>query len=186
MAKKIGYARVSTQDQSPSLQIDALRKAGCDEIYQEAQPGDSSNRPQLSSALERLQAGDTLVVWKLDRLARSISQLISTLESLEMRGVQFRSLTEAVDTTNASGKLLFHLFGALAEFERSLIRERTVAGLAAARERGRVGGRPRALSAERRNELIRERRQNPSISVAQLAQQYGTSPSTTYRCLRVS
>ena len=135
----IGYARVSTQDQSPALQLDALKAAGCERIFVEKASGAQRDRPELKSALDfaRGDTGDVLVVWKLDRLARSLSQLIDTVDLLEKRGIGFRSLTEAIDTTSAGGRLVFHMFGAMAEFERSIIRERTRAGLDAARARGR-------------------------------------------------
>ena len=136
----IGYARVSTQDQNPDLQIDALRESGCEKVFTDKASGAQRERPQLREALEYMRDGDILVVWKLDRLARSLKQLIETVEGLEQQGVGFRSLTEAIDTTSAGGKLIFHIFGSLAEFERSIIRERTKAGLASARAGGRLGG----------------------------------------------
>jgi hypothetical protein len=138
----IGYARVSTVDQNLALQRDALTEAGCEKIFTEQMSGAVADRPALHDALEFARSGDTLIVWKLDRLARSMKQLIETIENLRVRGIGFRSLTEALDTTTAQGRLVFHMFGALAEFERSLIRERTQAGLAAARRAGRTGGRP--------------------------------------------
>ena len=142
----VGYARVSTQDQDPALQLDALTAAGCGKVYREKASGAQRDRPELIAAIEYMREGDTLVVWKLDRLARSIKQLIETVENLGALGIGFRSLTEAIDTTTAGGKLVFHIFAALAEFERGVIRERTLAGLQAARARGRKGGRPPALS----------------------------------------
>jgi DNA invertase Pin-like site-specific DNA recombinase len=145
---QIGYARVSTQDQNPELQLDALKQVGCEKIFTEKASGAQRDRHELKAALEYMRAGDTLVVWKLDRLARSLKQLIETVETLEAQGIGFRSLTEAIDTTTSGGRLVFHIFGALAEFERSIIRERTVAGLISARTRGRLGGRPRGLSSE--------------------------------------
>ena len=135
-----GYARVSTLDQNPELQLDALSAAGCEKIFEDRASGVQSDRPGLAQALEWLREGDTLVVWRLDRLGRSLPQLVATVRELEERGFGFRSLTEGVDTTTASGTLVFHVFGALAQFERDLVRERTMAGLAAARARGRVGG----------------------------------------------
>jgi DNA invertase Pin-like site-specific DNA recombinase len=129
----IGYARVSTADQNLALQRDALTEAGCAKIFIEQMSGAVADRPALHDALEFARSGDTLIIWKLDRLARSIKQLIETVENLRVRGIGFRSLTEALDTTTAQGRLVFHMFAALAEFERSLIRERTQAGLAAAR-----------------------------------------------------
>ena len=143
----IGYARVSTQDQNPQLQRDALEAVGCEQVFEERVTGTKRERPELQACLRTLRDGDTLVVWKLDRLARSLRDLVELIHELNERGVGFRSLTEAIDTTNAGGKLVFHIFGALAEFEHSLIRERTLAGLAAARARGRKGGRRPALSA---------------------------------------
>ena len=128
----LGYARVSTVDQNLALQRDALAEAGCGKIFTEQVSGAVTDRPALRDALEFARSGDTLIVWKLDRLARSMKQLIETIEELRLRGIGFRSLTEALDTTTAQGRLVFHMFGALAEFERSLIRERTQAGLAAA------------------------------------------------------
>lgn len=142
----IGYARVSTHDQDPQLQLDALSEAGCDQVFQERITGTQRERPELNACLRSLRKGDTLVVWKLDRLARSLKDLVTIVGELEEQGVGFRSITEAIDTTSSTGRLVFHIFGALAEFERNLIRERTVAGLKAARARGRKGGRKPALS----------------------------------------
>lgn len=180
----IGYARISTQDQTPDLQSDALRAAGCQRIFTEQASGAQRDRPQLKAALDyaRDGAGDILVVWRLDRLARSLGQLIETVEHLETRQVGFRSLTEAIDTQSAGGRLVFHLFGAMAEFERSLIRERTRAGLAAARARGRVGGRPAALS-ERDLVVARALLADPDITVTEVARRLGVAPSTLYRTL---
>jgi DNA invertase Pin-like site-specific DNA recombinase len=180
----IGYARVSTQDQTADLQTDALRATGCERIFIEHASGAQRDRPQLKAALDhaRDDAGDVLVVWRLDRLARSLGQLISTVEALERRGVGFRSLTEAIDTTSAGGRLVFHLFGAMAEFERGIIRERTRAGLDAARARGRVGGRPAALNAKdlaAARALLRD----PAITVEAVAKRLGVAPSTLYRHL---
>lgn len=142
----IGYARVSTQDQNPEMQIDALGEAGCEQIFQERQSGKNKDRPELETYLKVLRKGDTLVVWRLDRLGRSLKDLVEIVHELENRGIGFQSLTENIDTTNAGGKLIFHLFAALAEFERNLIRERTIAGLTAARARGRKGGRKIKMS----------------------------------------
>lgn len=145
----IGYARVSTTDQHLALQLDALQQAGCAHLFEETASGAQRDRPELRNAIASLKSGDTLVVWKLDRLARSLSQLIDTIDELHQLGCGFRSITESIDTTTAGGRLIFHIFGALAEFERSIIRERTVAGLQAARARGRKGGRPKALGEDR-------------------------------------
>jgi DNA invertase Pin-like site-specific DNA recombinase len=149
MSDLIGYARVSTIEQNPGLQLDALHAAGCARVFTEEASGAAAERPELARALDHLRAGDALVVWKLDRLGRSLRHLIDTVRALEDRGVGFRSLQEQVDTTTPGGRLVFHVFGALAEFERDLIRERTHAGLAAARARGRRGGRPSVMTAEK-------------------------------------
>jgi DNA invertase Pin-like site-specific DNA recombinase len=176
----IGYARVSTQDQTPELQLDALQRIGCEKIFTEKASGSQRDRSQLKAALEYVRSGDTLVVWKLDRLARSLKQLIETIEQLKERDIDFRSLTEAIDTATPGGRLTFHIFGALAEFERSLIQERTLAGLASARARGKRGGRPPALSSDDvlvAKALLRD----PAISVEEVARRLGVSPSTLYR-----
>lgn len=142
----IGYARVSTTDQNPELQVDALEKAGAEQVFQEKFTGTLKERPELSQCLRTLRQGDVLVVWKLDRLARSLKDLVELVQDLHDRGVGFKSLTESIDTTSSGGRLVFHIFGALAEFEHDLIRERTIAGLEAARARGRKGGRKPAMS----------------------------------------
>jgi DNA invertase Pin-like site-specific DNA recombinase len=176
----VGYARVSTIDQNLALQRDALAEAGCGKIFVEQMSGAVADRPELMAALGFMRSGDTLVVWKLDRLARSMKQLIDTIEKLRLRGVGFRSLTDALDTTTAQGRLVFHMFGALAEFERSLIRERTQAGLAAARRVGRTGGRPPKLTDED-IEAAKAMLANPEIGVTQIANRLGVSPATLYR-----
>ena len=145
----IGYARVSTQDQNPDLQRDALAATGCVRVFEDAASGARAERPGLAEALDYVRDGDVLVVWKLDRLGRSLSHLIETVAALEAKGVGFRSLTEAIDTTTPGGRLVFHMFGALGEFERDLIRERTRAGLTAAAARGRKGGRKPVATPER-------------------------------------
>lgn len=178
----VGYARVSTQDQKPALQLDALTAAGCEKVFTEKASGAQRDRPELAAALSYMRSGDSLVVWKLDRLARSLPQLIETVATLEDQGIGFRSLTEAIDTTTAGGKLVFHIFGALAEFERSVIRERTRAGLKAARDRGRKGGRPPALSAADlavAKALLRD----SAITVDEVATRLKVSPATLYRHL---
>jgi DNA invertase Pin-like site-specific DNA recombinase len=144
----IGYARVSTLDQNPALQLDALAAAGCGKIFQDRISGARADRPGLQEALDYAREGDVLIFWKLDRLGRSLPHLIETVAALETRGVGFRSLTEAIDTTTPGGRLVFHLFGALGQFERDLIRERTRAGLAAAAARGRKGGRKPVVNAD--------------------------------------
>jgi DNA invertase Pin-like site-specific DNA recombinase len=178
----IGYARVSTQEQDPTLQLDALHASGCEKVYTEQASGAQRERPQLQAALDYMRVGDTLVVWKLDRLARSLRQLIDTVEHLQTRAMGLRSLTEAVDTTTSGGTLVFHLFAALAEFERAIIRERTQSGLQAARRRGRLGGRPPALTAQDLTEA-RALLRDPAISVEQVAKRLGVAPSTLYRHL---
>lgn len=178
----VGYTRVSTQDQKPALQRDALTDAGCEKLFEETASGAQRDRPQLQAAIDYMREGDTLVVWKLDRLARSMKQLIETVEGLDARGIGFRSLTEAIDTTTPSGKLVFHIFGALAEFERSIIRERTTAGLKAARDRGKLGGRPPALSEEDLN-AARAMLRDPAITVEAVAKRMGVAASTLYRHL---
>ncbi|AXS84545.1 recombinase family protein [Marinobacter sp. Arc7-DN-1] len=142
----IGYARVSTQDQNSELQVDALEKAGAEQVFQEKLTGKLRERPVLSQCLRTLRKGDVLVVWKLDRLARSLKDLVEIVQDLHGREIGFKSLTESIDTTSSGGRLVFHIFGALAEFEHDLIRERTIAGLKAARARGRKGGRKPAMS----------------------------------------
>ena len=145
----VGYARISTADQSLAPQIDALKAAGCGEIFEDCVSGAKTDRPGLNQTLDHLRSGDTLIVWKLDRLGRSMGHLIDTVRDLDQRGIGFRSLTEGVDTTTSGGTLVFHLFGALAQFERDLIRERTRAGLSAAAARGRKGGRKAVVTAEK-------------------------------------
>jgi DNA invertase Pin-like site-specific DNA recombinase len=176
----LGYARVSTIEQNLALQRDALAEAGCGKIFTEQLSGAVTDRPALREALEFARSGDTLIVWKLDRLARSMKQLIETIEELRLKGIGFRSLTEALDTTTAQGRLVFHMFGALAEFERSLIRERTQAGLAAARRVGRTGGRPPKLTDDD-IEAAKAMLANPDIGVTQIAHRLGVSPATLYR-----
>lgn len=145
----IGYARVSTDDQNLDLQQDALQKAGCDRIYEDQLSGAKVERAGLQKTLDHARKGDTIVVWRLDRLSRSLKDLIDMIALLETKGIGLKSLQESIDTTVSSGKLVFHIFAALAEFERNLIRERTQAGLAAARARGRKGGRPKALNQDK-------------------------------------
>ena len=178
----VGYARVSTLDQNPALQINALKSAGCERIFTEKASGAQRDRPELSAALDYIRAGDTLVVWKLDRLARSMRQLIETVEDLQARGIELRSLTESIDTATPGGRLVFHIFGALAEFERAVIRERTSAGLQAARERGKKGGRPRTLGPK---DLAAAKAllADPAIRVEDVAARLKVSPATLYRHL---
>lgn len=159
-AMLIGYARVSTDDQKSDLQEDALKAAGCEKIIVDKVSGVKTERSGLTQLSELLRKGDTLVVWRLDRLGRSLKDLIEWVNRLEQWGVSFRSLEESIDTRSSSGKLIFHIFGALAEFERNLIEDRTRAGLAAARARGRKGGRPKSLDTTKRQltvELYQEK-----------------------------
>jgi len=178
----VGYARVSTDDQSTALQTDALTAAGCVKLFTEKRSGAQRDRPELQAALDYIRSGDTLVVWKLDRLARSLAQLIETVTLLEARQIGLRSLTEQIDTTTAGGRLIFHVFGALAEFERQVIRERTTAGLAAARARGKVGGRPRALSAKDLT-AAKAMLSDPTLTVEEVVRRLKVSPATLYRYL---
>jgi len=173
----IGYARVSTQDQHPELQLDALKTAGCEQIFHEMMTGKLADRPELDACLRTLRQGDTLVVWKLDRLGRSLKNLVEIIHGLEQRGVAFRSLTESIDTANASGKLIFHIFGALAEFEHSLILERTMAGLSAARARGRLGGRKTKLSTDDVRKAAAMLR-DPMMTKAEVAKHFKVSRVT--------
>ncbi len=183
--EKIGYARVSTHDQSLDLQVDALEKAGCTIIYKETASGKAAGtRPELQQALKALRVGDTLTVWRLDRLGRSLSDLIGIVTALEKRGIAFSSLTEAIDTGTPAGKLVFHIFGALSEFERQIIKERTIAGLAAARARGRTGGRPSKLTEKDKRE-IRILLKDPQTVIADVAKRYGVSRATIYKQIGV-
>ena len=175
----IGYARVSTHDQNLDLQKDALEKAGCKKIYVEQMSGSSRIRPELEKTLEMLRNGDTLVVWRLDRLGRSLKHLIELITKLEQREIGFKSLMESMDTTTSGGKLVFHIFGALAEFEHNLIRERTSAGLAAARARGRNGGRPLKLD-EKKRELAIKLYNERERSIKEICQIMGVSKPTLY------
>lgn len=176
----VGYARTSTRDQTPALQRDALEAAGCERIFEETASGAQRDRPQLAAALDWMREGDTLAVWRLDRLARSVRQLIVTVEDLATRGIGFRSLTEEIDTTTPGGRLVFHVFGALAEFERELVRERTRAGIDAARARGRAGGRPPALDDDA-VAVARALLRDPSIPVGDVARHLGVSRATLYK-----
>lgn len=176
----VGYARVSTRDQNPASQIDALKAAGCDRVFLEKASGANRDRPELKAALDYLRAGDTLVVWKLDRLARSTRQLVETAEDLAKRGIGLKVLTQTIDTNSPGGRLVFHVFAAVAEFERELMLERTHAGLASARAANRRGGRPKALN-ESQIRRAKAMLTDPMITVEEVAQQLGTATSTLYR-----
>lgn len=180
MNQRIGYARVSTDDQNLDLQRDALKQAGCSVIYEEAASGKTTSRPELEQCLKALRAGDVLVVWRLDRLGRSLPDLVHVVANLEERGIGFESMTEKIETSTAAGKLVFHVFAALSEFERNLIRERTHAGLTAARARGRCGGRKPKLD-DRQVREIKALLRDPDIQVADVARRYGVSRTTLYK-----
>lgn len=182
----IGYARVSTQDQTLDLQKDALAKAGCAQIFADTASGAKSERPGLAEALHFAREGDRLVVWRLDRLGRSLQHLIETITALHARKIGFQSLSEQIDTTTSTGKLIFHVFGALAEFERDLIKDRTLAGLSAARARGRIGGHPRvaALNDPKKISLAQSLYNDKNNSIKEICQTLRISRATLYRYLR--
>jgi len=177
----VGYARVSTTEQTLDLQLDSLKKAGCSKIFTDTASGAKEERRGLDEAVAYLRPGDTLVVWRLDRLGRSLKHLIEVVTDLEKRGIGFKSLTESIDTTTSGGKLIFHIFGALAEFERNLIRERTQAGLAAARARGHLGGRPKALATAQKIKMAQELKANPNNKIADICKTLHISRATLYR-----
>jgi DNA invertase Pin-like site-specific DNA recombinase len=179
----IGYARVSTADQDPALQIDALMLAGCVRIFTDHASGSLRERPELTKALDYLRPGDKLVVWRLDRLGRSLRHLIDTVGLLDDRGIALASVTESIDTSTSSGRLILHIFGSLAEFERELIVERTHAGIRAARARGRLGGRPTVLPAEKK-QAAQRMYDSRDYTVAAIARTIGVSRATLYRHLR--
>jgi DNA invertase Pin-like site-specific DNA recombinase len=181
---KIGYARISTSDQNLDMQIDALRKTGCETIYQDVASGKSANRPELEHCLKALRAGDTFVVWRLDRLGRSLKDLVRIIEELESNKIGFASISESIDTTSATGKLMLHMIGAFAEFERNLIRERTCEGLTAARARGRIGGRKEKLD-DRKKREIKALLSDPEITVKDVCTKYNISRTTFYKQIGV-
>jgi DNA invertase Pin-like site-specific DNA recombinase len=182
---RIGYARVSTLDQNPELQIQKLKEVGCDKIIEERASGAKLDRPELNRLLnDILREGDTLVIWKLDRLARSLKQLIETAEMLKGRGIGLVSITDAIDTSSPGGMLVFHVLGAISEFERELIRERTRAGLVEAKRQGKVGGRPMLLS-EKSLVQARAMLDIPEFSAKQVAAKFGVSKATLYRNLKL-
>lgn len=183
----IGYARVSTNEQNLDLQRDALLKAGCDppNIYADKITGTKAERIGLDQALGKLREGDTFVVWRLDRLGRSLKHLIETVTSLAERSIAFRSLTENIDTSTATGQLVFHIFGALAEFERNLIRERTMAGLQAARSRGRQGGRPKLETKASKVTMAKKLYADKDNSVSEICRTLGISRATLFRYAKI-
>lgn len=184
MSTTVGYARVSTEGQNLDLQLDALEAAGCTKVFRDVISGSRSDRPELEQALDYLRPGDNFVVWRLDRLGRSVKHLIEVVNDLQERGVGLTSLQEDIDTSSPSGKLVFHIFGALSEFERDLLRERTMAGLDAARRRGRVGGRKTVMTP---NKLATARKlyEDPdnAMTMKEIAETVGISRSTLYRHL---
>ncbi|ACY34559.1 MULTISPECIES: recombinase family protein [Comamonas] len=182
---EIGYARVSTHEQSLDLQRDELKRVGAEVIYEDCASGKTAERPELQHCLKALRAGDTLTVWRLDRLGRNLQDLIRIVTELEAKGVTFKSLKESIDTRGPAGKLVFHMFGALAQFERELLRERTMAGLDAARSRGRKGGRPPSLSPAQKNmalSLIK----SGDLGISEIGKQFGVSRSTLYNLMTSS
>lgn len=183
MSEKVGYARVSTLDQNLDAQIDALTKAGCKRIFQDKASAVKENRPGLQEALNYLRKGDILVVWKLDRLGRSLINLIEIIRAFNEKGVGFQSLQENIDTSTSSGKLIFHIFSSLAEFERDLIRDRTKASLMAARARGRVGGRPKLLD-EKQIQLLKQLHADKSNSIESICKTFKFSRATLYKYLK--
>ena len=184
MERLIGYARVSTADQDLQLQLDALKEAGCDQIFEDKASGARTKRPGLDACVAALKSGDTLIVWRLDRLGRSMPHLVSLVEELLGKGIGFRSLLDgAIDTTTASGELMFHIFSSLAQFERRLVQERTQAGLAAARARGRLGGRRPIRADDPRVVTAKRLHQDRGLSINQICKTLGISRPTFYRYL---
>jgi DNA invertase Pin-like site-specific DNA recombinase len=184
---KIGYARVSTQDQNIDLQLDALKKYGCTLIYQEKRSGKNSDRPELKKMLQSVREGDVLVIWKLDRLGRSLKDLIHLVSQLQEKKVDFVSLQDSINTSTPQGRLFFHIGAAFAEFEREIIRERTLAGLASARARGRIGGRPKGLSKEANKTALAAKHlyEAKRFSVQEICNQLTISKPTFYRYIKV-
>ena len=183
---QIGYARVSTEDQNLTLQLDALKLAGCEKIFREKISGAKTDRPELTKLLEQVREGDTVTVWKLDRLGRSLKHLVETVTELQNRNIGFRSVKESIDTTTATGKLIFHIFAALAEFERDILRERTNAGLAASRARGIIGGRKKGMSPEllKKAPTAAMLYRAQTLPVTSIADQLSISVPTFYKLLR--
>lgn len=178
---KIGYARISTSDQNLDLQLDALKQAGCERIYSDTITGTSTKRPEFDKLLDILRPGDVLTVWKLDRVGRSLKHLLQIAEDLQAKGIHLHIITQGIDTTTPAGKMLFSIMGSIAEYEKSLIQERVNAGLKAAKARGRVGGRPSALSHDDKKQAIALHRGGMSVSA--IAKTLGVSRPTIYKCL---
>ena len=185
---KIGYARVSTKDQNLSLQLDALEKEGCEKIFQEKATGGNADREELKKLLEHLREGDLVVIWKLDRLGRSLRDLVNLVTDIQAKGAGLKSLNDSIDTTTPQGKLTFHLFAALAEFEREIIRERTKAGLESARARGRVGGRPKGLTKDAKDKAIIAASfySQKQMTVSEICKHLGIAKSTFYKYLQTN
>lgn len=183
---KIGYARVSTKDQNLSLQLDALEKEGCEKIFQEKATGGNADRQELKKLLEHLREGDLVVIWKLDRLGRSLRDLVNLVTDIQAKGAGLKSLNDSIDTTTPQGKLTFHLFAALAEFEREIIRERTKAGLESARARGRKGGRPKGLTKDAKDKAIiaQSLYSQKQMTVAEICKHLSIAKSTFYKYLQ--
>ncbi len=184
---KIGYARVSTKDQNLSLQMDALEKEGCKQIFQEKVSGAKSDRPELRKMIDQLREGDVIITWKLDRLGRSLRDLVNLVNEIQDKGAGLKSLHDSIDTTTPQGKLTFHLFASLAEFERDIIRERTKAGLDAARARGRKGGRPKGLTKESKDKAIIAETlyKQGEMSITEICKHLGIARSTFYSYLKI-
>jgi len=185
---KIGYARVSTHEQNLDLQIDALKKEGCDRIYSEKITGSKEKRPELDEMLDHARKGDVIVIWKLDRIGRSTKHLLALVESLQAQNIGIVSLNDPIDTTTAQGRLMFKIFAALAEFERDLISERTKEGLQAARSRGKIGGRKKGLSKaaklKAKNVAMLYQQEDPKLSIKEICETVGISSRTVYNYLR--
>lgn len=183
---KIGYARVSTKDQNLSLQLDALEKEGCEKIFQEKATGGNADREELKKLLVHLREGDQVVIWKLDRLGRSLRDLVNLVTDIQAKGAGLKSLNDSIDTTTPQGKLTFHLFAALAEFEREIIRERTKAGLESARSRGRKGGRPKGLTKDAKDKAIiaQSLYSQKQMTVAEICKHLSIAKSTFYKYLQ--
>ena len=184
--RMIGYARVSTKDQNPGLQIDALQEAGCKKIYIDRMSGATEKRPELDKMIESLYPGDTIVIWKLDRLGRSLQHLVKLVNEFQAKQVQLKSLNDPVDTTTPSGTLIFNIFASIAEFEREILKERTMAGLRSARERGRIGGRPKGLSqkAQEKAMVAETLYKIENYPVSAICRQLNISKATLYKYLR--
>lgn len=179
----IGYSRISTNDQSLDSQIDKLKQYGCEKIYTDIMSGSKSERPQLNEMIEYAREGDTIVVYRLDRLGRGLKDLINLITIFELKKVNFKSLTENIDTTTSTGKLIFHIAGAFAEFERNIIRERTKAGLESARARGRKGGRPKKIN-DNLIRLAKTMHANKEISINDIVKNLGVSRATFFNMVK--